>query len=123
MLEFYQAYANYHDMMNLTEEMLREASQRVLGSTTLTYQGTTIDLSKPFTRMTVKEAILHYNPSITTDQLDDIHQARTIAEQLDIHLKPHDGLGKIQLEIFEKTAERQLLQPTFITAYPAEVSP
>lgn len=123
MLEFYQAYANYQDMMDLTEELLRSLCEQVLGSTSLTYQGHEYDFSQPFARLTVREAILQYNADITETEIDDIDKARAIAEKLEIHLEPHYGLGKIQLEIFEKTTERQLMQPTFITAYPAEVSP
>lgn len=123
MLEFYQAYADYHDLMDLTEEMLRGVSQEVLGTTEVEYQGLTLDFGQPFTRMSVKESILHFNPSVTEAQLDDLHEARKIAEGLDIPLKDNYGLGKVQIEIFEKTVESRLINPTFITAYPTEVSP
>lgn len=123
MLEFYQAYADYHELMDLTEDMLRTLAQKVLGSTTLHYQGSDYDLSKPFTRMTVLESILHFNPELSLEQLQDIDSARAVAEALEIPLKPGYGLGKVQIEIFEKTVEHRLDQPTFITAYPTEVSP
>ena len=123
MIEFYQAYADYIDLMDLTEEMLRGLAETVLGTTTVKYQGDEYDFGKPFTRMTVKEAILHYNPDITEAQLDDIEQARAVAKKLDIPLKDSYGLGKVQIEIFEKTVEHRLMDPTFITAYPTEVSP
>ena len=123
MLEFYQAYADYHELMDLTEDMLRTLAQKVLGSTTLHYQGSDYDLSTPFTRMTVLESILHFNPELTLEQLQDIDSARAVAEALEIPLKPGYGLGKVQIEIFEKTVEHRLDQPTFITAYPTEVSP
>ena len=133
MLEFYQAYADYHDLMNLTEDMLRNMAQAVLGSTTIVntvsdeqgqeLQRVEYDLSKPFVRLTVFDAILQFNPDITSEQLADIDSARSIAERLHIPLKEGYGLGKIQLEIFEKTVEENLQQPTFITQYPTEVSP
>jgi len=123
MLEFYQAYADYHDLMDITEEMLRGVSQEVLGRTEVEYQGLSLDFGKPFTRMTVKESILHFNPDLSEAQLDDIDSARKVAEALDIPLKNSYGLGKVQIEIFEKTVETKLINPTFITAYPTEVSP
>ncbi len=123
MLEFYEAYADYHDLMDLTEEMLRDTAEKVLGATTITYQGEAYDFAKPFTRMTVKESILHFNPDITAAELEELDKARTIAARLDIPLKDSYGLGKVQIEIFEKTVEHRLKDPTFITAYPTEVSP
>ncbi len=123
MLEFYEAYADYNDLMDLTEDMLRSLAQDILGATTITYQGEQYDFGKPFDRMTVKGAILHYNSDITADELDNEASARAIAERLEIPLKDSYGLGKIQIEIFEKTVEDRLMNPTFITAYPTEVSP
>ena len=123
MLEFYQAYADYRDLMNLTEEMLRALLQKVLGSTTINYQGEVYDFSQPFTRMTIKEAILHFNPDLKAAQLDSLESCRTVASALNIPLQPSWGAGKVQIEIFEKTAESRLKNPTFITAYPTEVSP
>ena len=123
MIEFYQAYADYHDLMDLTETMLREVAMAVLGSTALSYQGQAIDFGLPFVRMTVKQSILHFNPDITLAELDDLDAARAVATRLAIPLKPTYGLGKVQIEIFEKTVEHRLLEPTFITAYPTEVSP
>jgi len=123
MLEFYQAYADYHDLMDLTEEMLRGICNTLVGNTTINYQGTDLDFAKPFDRMTIKESILHFNPEITAEQLEDKEQARLIAENMDVLIKDSYGLGKIQIEIFEKTVEHRLINPTFITAYPTEVSP
>ena len=123
MLEFYEAYANYHDLMDLTEELLRGIAQDVLGKTVIEYQGESYDFGKPFRRMTVKESILHFNPELTGAQLDDLDAARAVARQLEIPLKDGWGLGKVQIEIFEKTVEHRLKDPTFITAYPTEVSP
>ncbi len=123
MVEFYQAYANHHDLMDLTEDMLRTVTQDVLGTSQVHYQGLDIDFAKPFTRMTVKESILHFNPGIRPEQLETLEAAREIAAGLDIPIKETYGLGKVQIEIFEKTVEHRLMDPTFITAYPTEVSP
>jgi lysyl-tRNA synthetase class 2 len=123
MLEYYQAYADYEDLMNLTEDMLRGITQNVLGNTTVHYQGSDYDFSKPFARMTIVESILHYNENIDAEQLADDSAARVIAQDLGIVLKKSWGLGKVQIEIFEKTVEHLLDQPTFITGYPTEVSP
>ncbi|MDH5591676.1 MAG: lysine--tRNA ligase, partial [Gammaproteobacteria bacterium] len=123
MVEFYQAYADYKDLMDLTEEMLRTVTQDVLGTSQVHYQGTDLDFSKPFHRMTVNESILHFNSAIKADQLATLEAARQVAEGLGIPLKDSYGLGKIQIEIFEKTVEHRLMEPTFITAYPTEVSP
>ncbi len=123
MLEFYEAYADYNDLMNLTEEMLRGIAEDVIGSSTIHYQGDEYDFGKPFARMTVVESILHFNDSISADMLQDLDKARAIATGLGIPLKDSYGLGKVQIEIFEKTVEHRLKDPTFITAYPTEVSP
>ncbi|WP_455205439.1 lysine--tRNA ligase [Kaarinaea lacus] len=123
MVEFYQAYADYHDLMDLTEDMLRGMAQQIHGSTTVSYQGEDYDFGKPFTRMSVFESILHFNPDIKSAQLQDLTEAKKIAAQLEIPLQESYGLGKVQIEIFEKTVEHRLKEPTFITAYPTEVSP
>jgi len=123
MLEFYQAYADYRDLMDLTEDMLRAVTQNVLGSTKVHYQGKDYDFSQPFQRMTVVDAILHYNPDITVADINNLDSAKGLAKTLSIPLKDSWGLGKVQIEIFEKTAEHRLDQPTFITEYPTEVSP
>lgn len=123
MLEFYQAYADFHDLMDLTEDLLRSMALQLLGASTITYQGSTYDFGKPFRRMSVRDSILHFNPDLSAADIDDIGHAREIAERLKIPLKAGYGLGKIQIEIFEKTVEGRLDDPTFITAYPTEVSP
>ncbi len=132
MVEFYQAYADYNDLMDLTEDMLRTITQKVLGTTTVVNTRTLADGSeetieydfgKTFERLTVVDAILRYNPDIKPEQLADEASARQVAKDLDIHLKEAWGLGKVQIEIFEATAEHRLMQPTFITEYPKEVSP
>lgn len=133
MLEFYQAYADYHDLMDLTEDMLRELSRAVLGSTEVTNtvknadgeveSSTTYDFGQPFQRLSVFDSILKYNDNISAEALADENSARAIAKDLHIPLKDSWGLGKVQIEIFEKTVEHLLDQPTFITEYPTEVSP
>ncbi len=123
MVEFYEAYATYEDLMDLTEALLRGMAEEVLGTTTIHYQGEDYDFGKPFARMTVKESILHYNPELSEADLDDESRARAVADKLGIPLKDSYGLGKVQIEIFEKTVEHRLKDPTFITAYPTEVSP
>jgi lysyl-tRNA synthetase, class II len=123
MIEFYQAYADYKDLMDLTEELMRSIANDLTGSTLVSHQGETYDLGKPFRRMTVLESILHYNPDLSAAELQHIDSARNIAKKLGIKIALSDGLGKVQTEIFEKTVEDRLMEPTFITAYPAEVSP
>jgi lysyl-tRNA synthetase class 2 len=123
MLEFYEAYADYHDLMDLTEHMLREMAEQVLGRTLIDYQGQGYDFGKPFARMTVREAILHFNPDLAPDDVDDLEHARAVATRLGIVTKAGWGLGKVQIELFEHTAEHRLMDPTFITQYPTEVSP
>ena len=123
MLEFYQAYADYHDLMDLTEDMLRVMAREVLGTTQIDYQNQTYDFGQPFKRLTVKQSILHFNPDIREAELDELGPIKEHAKRLGIALKEGYGLGKIQIEIFEKTVEHRLLEPSFITAYPTEVSP
>ncbi len=123
MLEFYEAYADYHDLMDLTEELLRGIARDIKGSTRIQYQGETYDFGKPFARMTVKESILHFNPDIPAGDLEDRDKAAEHARRLGIEVQENWGLGKIQIEIFEKTVEHRLKDPTFITEYPTEVSP
>ena len=123
MLEFYQAYADYNDLMDITEDLLRQLASNLLGTTDVVSEGNTYDFGNPFARMTVFNSVLHFNPDITAEALSDLDSARAIAEKLGVHLKDSYGLGKVQIEIFEKTVEHQLMDPTFITEYPTEVSP
>ena len=123
MLEFYQAFADYHDLMDLSEILLRELAIHIFGRPDFSVQDHHYDFSKPFARLSVKEAIVAFDNSIQLSDLDDINQARNIAEKHQVELKKEYGLGKIQIEIFEKIAEHRLLDPTFVTQYPAEVSP
>ncbi len=123
MLEFYQAYVDYRDLMDLTEELLRGMAQTLLGDTLISYQGETYDFGRPFQRLAVREAVLRFNPAIAAADLDDLDAARRIAKNLGVDARPEHGLGRVQLDIFEQTVEHQLRDPTFITAYPTEVSP
>lgn len=122
MIEFYQAYATYHDLMDLTEKLFRGIAVDVCGSATIHYQGDDFDFSRAFNRISVFDSILEYNPSFKADDLNEAN-AKATAEKLGIEVKDNWGLGKIQIEIFEKTVEERLMQPTFITEYPTEVSP
>ena len=123
MLEFYWAYADYRDAMDLTESLLRGLTEKLLGSTTVVYGDVALEFGQPFVRMSVLDAILAHNPGLRREQLTDFTAAAQCAADLGIAVKSGWGLGKIQIEIFEATAEPRLLQPTFITGYPTEVSP
>jgi len=123
MIEFYQAYANYHDLMNLTEEMLRGVATEILGSTIIEYQEDAYDFGKPFQRLTILEAIAQYNEDVQVQDLQKLATAKLVAERLNVKLKGSESLGLVQLEIFEQTVEEKLKQPTFITAYPTDASP
>jgi lysyl-tRNA synthetase class 2 len=123
MLELYQAYADYHDLMEMIETLFQGLADTLLGSRTLQYQGAEFDLSKSFARMTIEEIILANNPDFDPMSIRDASYLRRFCDQLKIAHKPGDGPGKLQIEIFEKTGEHTLLQPTFAYAYPAEVSP
>tara|TARA_B100001964_G_C14238702_1_gene603831 strand:+ start:1244 stop:2731 length:1488 start_codon:yes stop_codon:yes gene_type:complete len=123
MLEFYQAYSDYEDLMNLTEDMMRKLTSNLFDSNQVSYQDETYDLEKPFERMTVFESILKHNKAINNSDLQSLEKIRNVAEKLEIPFEENYGLGKIQIEIFEKTVESKLLSPTFITQFPTEVSP
>lgn len=123
MLEFYQAYADYRDLMNLTETLLRDLVQATKGSAQFSYQGQTLDFGQPFARMSVREAVIRFNPELDASRLSETAYLLDCAKRLGIQPMPGWGSGKLLLEIFEKTAEHQLIEPTFITEYPTEVSP
>ncbi len=125
MLEFYQAYADYSDLMDLTEELVRGLARDVAGSTTILSEDgeTEFDFLKPFARISLLDSILKYNPQIDTASLQSIESATKLANSLKIHVKEGWGLGKIHTEIFEEVVESRLVDPTFITEYPTEVSP
>ncbi|MEE9448241.1 MAG: lysine--tRNA ligase [Arenicellales bacterium] len=123
MLEFYQAYATFEDLMDLTEDMLRGLIIKITGSAMLTYQENELDFQSPFTRMTMVESILQFNPDLSLADVDNLESATKVAEGMKLLIKPSFGLGKVQTEIFEETVEHRLMNPTFITDYPVEVSP
>ena len=128
MLEFYMAYADYIDLMDLTEEMLRTLAQDILGDTKIRYakegeEGLTIDFGQPFQRLSMVDSILKYNPDVTRDDLATLEKATAVAKRLHIELMKSWELGHVITAIFEETVEHMLLQPTFITEYPVAVSP
>ncbi len=123
MMEFYEAYADYRSLMNFTEGLLRHAAREALGTEVFAYQERTLDLSKPFARLTIVEAIHQYHPGFSLDQLGDADWLRAKLTEMKVELKPGMGLGALQLMLFEETTEADLWEPTFIVDYPAEVSP
>jgi lysyl-tRNA synthetase class 2 len=123
MLELYRAYANYEDLIVMVEALLKGMSQALLEGTVVEYQGESYDFAKPFARMTVEEAIIRFNPSIDASMLRDQNYLVSVASSLGIKIEENYGSGKLQIEIFEKTCEAHLREPTFITSYPTEISP
>jgi len=123
MLELYLAYSDYHALMGWIEKALRGLAESLTGTPRITYQGREYDFTKPIRRVTVEELIVEHNPGIDASRLRDAAYLRGIAERLEIKVQPHDGPGKLQIEIFEKTAEHRLVDPTFVYNYPTEVSP
>ncbi|MDZ4202828.1 MAG: lysine--tRNA ligase [Gallionella sp.] len=123
MLEFYEAYRDYKYLMDFSESLFREVAQKVLGTTLITYQGKELDLGKPFHRLTMVQAIQKYHPQFTDEQLNDRDFVVNELEDLKAKYKPEDGIGGLQLSLFEELAEGHLFEPTFIVDYPVEVSP
>jgi len=123
MLELYRAYATYEDLIDMVEALLHGMSDAILGTTKVNYQGEEIDFGKQFVRMTVEEVILKFNPDIDKAKLRDRDYLVGVCEKLGIPVKANYGPGKLQIEIFEKTGEENLREPTFVTQYPTEVSP
>lgn len=123
MVEFYQAYADYHDLMDFTEDMFRTIAMEVLGTTVIEYQGLKIDFAQPFTRLPVKQSILQHCPDVKAEQLETRETAAALAKSKGVNVEATWGLGRIIMEIFDVAVEHHLLQPTFITEYPTEVSP
>lgn len=128
MMEFYMAYADYHDLMDLTEELLRTLAQNLFGQTQLHYgkegePGLDLDFGQPFQRLTMVEAILKYGTNVKAEELTTLEGAKAVAKRHNIDLLPSWELGHVITAIFEETSEHMLLQPTFITEYPAAVSP
>jgi lysyl-tRNA synthetase class 2 len=123
MMEFYEAYTEYRHLMNFTEGLLRHAAHDALGKLAFDYQGRTLDLSRPFARLTVIEALRKYHPGFSLEQLHDAAWLRGKLRELGVEAHKHAGLGSLQLSLFEETTEVELFDPTFIIDYPAEVSP
>lgn len=122
MIELYQAYADYKDMMELTENLISHVAQKVLGTTKIVYQGEEIDLTPPWTKMTMVEAVKKYT-GIDFDEVKTDEEARKIAKDLNVEIGEKDTKGKILNIIFEEKVEGHLVQPTFILDYPIEISP
>ena len=123
MIEFYQAYADYHDLMDFTEQLFHHLCDEVVGTRQVHYQGHVLDFGKPFARISIKEAILQYHPDVKAAQIESIEGCRALLDALHFPYKTTDGLGKLQMIVFDETIEHQLIQPTFVTEYPTEVSP
>lgn len=123
MMEFYWAYADYHDLMDFTEKMFRFVAKQTLGTSQFHSQGVDYDFDQPFERLSVIDAIVKYTDGVTKEELMTLEGAREVAKRLKIHIDKHAGVGKAQITIFEETAEHRLIQPTFICDYPIEVSP
>ncbi len=123
MLEFYQAYADYRDAMDLVETMLRDCAAAVCGTTAIRYQDKDFDLAQPFARLTMVDAVAQRNPEFNRARLRDRDYLASAAAAKGVQVKPEMGFGKLLTELFEKTVEPNLQQPTFITEYPTEVSP
>jgi len=123
MLELYWAYSDYRELMELVERLLRGLCDSLLGTRVVRYQGRDYDLGQPFRRVTVAELVAEHNPELDPARLRDVPYLRAYCEQRGIPFHPTDGAGKLQIEIFEKSAEHTLSDPTFVHAYPTEVSP
>ena len=121
-VEIYQAFADYRDMMDLTEEVVVKTAEKVLGTTTINYEGTTIELASPWKRMSMIEAVKEYSGKDFTNVID-LEEARAIAKELNVAIEPTFGIGKIINACFEEYVEDKLVQPTFITGHPKEISP
>lgn len=123
MLEVYQAYADFEDMMSLTENLVRSLAMQLWGQHDGEYQGQTLDFGPKFARMSVVDAVAKYNDGFDVARSRDVEYLRGLCETLGVHVDKRYGAGKLLIEIFEKTAEDKLAEPTFITGYPTEVSP
>lgn len=123
MLEFYQAYADYMDAMNITEHLIKTVAEKVTAHSAIDYQGQKIDFTQPFKRLTIKEAIVHYNSDIHMSDLENKDALMKILKSKNIPMEAHWGIGRLQQDLFEHTVESNLIDPTFITKYPTETSP
>jgi lysyl-tRNA synthetase class 2 len=123
MLELYVAYADYNDLIVMVERAMQGLADVVLGKRQFSYQGREYDLDKPFKRISVIEAVAEHTPGFDMSRARDVDYLRELCTRQGIAFKPHDGAGKLQIELFEKNAEHTFMDPTFVYAYPAEVSP
>ena len=123
MLELYRAYADYEDLIDMVEALMHGMADAVLGLSRLTYQGEEFDLGEAFARMTIEEVVLKFNPDLDPSKIRDRDYLVGVCENLDVRIEESYGPGKLQIEIFEKTGEDSLRNPTFVTHYPTEVSP
>jgi lysyl-tRNA synthetase class 2 len=123
MLELYQAYADYRDLMDMVERIFQGLADTVLGTRQVEYQGEVFDLEGSFRRITIEEMVLKYNAGFDPSRIRDVAYLREVCDRLGVAVNAADGAGKLQTEIFDKTGEHELRQPTFVYAYPAEVSP
>ena len=123
MIEFYEAYRDYRYLMDFTEKLFTEVAHKVLGTTVISYQGKPLDLGKPFHRLTMVQAIQKYHPQFIDAQLNDRDFIINELQDLKAKYKPEDGIGGLQLSLFEELAEGHLFEPTFIVDYPVETSP
>jgi lysyl-tRNA synthetase class 2 len=123
MLEFYEAYRDFSYLMDLTEDLLRECATKVLGTTALTYQGASVDLGAKFDRLTMAQAIAKYNPKYDLAELSKPQYLKAALAPFDVEVFGTDGVGLLQLKLFEATTEEKLVAPTFIMSHPVDVSP
>jgi len=123
MLELYQAYADYHDLMDMVERIFQGLADTIVGSRQVEYQGETLEFGTAFRRVTIEELVVEHVPGFDRSRIRELAYLREVCGRLGIAVNAADGPGKLQVEIFDKTGEHQLRQPTFVYAYPAEVSP
>ena len=123
MLECYQAYADYLDFMDMVERMFKGLCDTALGRRAVVYQGVAIDFDRPFRRVTIEELLIEHNPGLDPLSLRDAAYLRRVLDARGFAYAPGDGPGKLQIELFDQTCEHALVQPTFVYAYPTEVSP
>jgi len=123
MMEFYQAYADYNTLMDFSEELLKTVALEVLGRSSFEYQGHSIDFGKSFERLTMLESLLKYQPQWTQAELTHLDSLKKLVKSIGVEVLDTDGIGKLQMVLFEEKVEHLLIQPTFITGYPTEVSP
>lgn len=123
MMEFYWAYADYNDLMDITEELFKQLAEVATGSTKVEYQGVELDFGAPFARISMKDLVKKYNPDISEEDCESREALAKHCQRLEIHTESTWGQGKLLTELFEATAEPKLIQPTFVVEYPTEISP